>query len=114
MVKTHSPSRLTEQQRKALHLWFSQLAEALRDEGHDMRKVMSYPIIPTKESVKEMIFKPILLAMYGKKSTKDLNKQKEIDTCVDVIVKTFGEMGIIIPAFPSLEEKSLEAYLKTI
>lgn len=107
-MKIQKDEKLTEQQRRALHLWFTQLAQILNKRGEDMRKVMSYPIKPTKESVKEMIFKPILLAMYGKKSTTQLAKQKEIDEIYDVICKAFGEMGIEVPLFPSYENINFE------
>ncbi len=99
---------LTRQQQKALHLWFRQLADVLREEGNDIRQMLSYPILPTETSVKEVIFKPILFAAFGKKSTKELSKQKEIDDCYDIICKTFGEMGIKVPPFPSEEELNFQ------
>lgn len=99
--------KLTDAQRRALHLWFQWVADELNEQGQDMRIMATYPIKPTKLSVKEMIWKPIMLAMYHKTSTNDLAKQKEIDEIYDVICKTFGEMGIGIPAFPSLEDLSL-------
>ena len=111
METTPDELKLTKTQFDSLHLWFEQIAIVLREQGHDMRKTLSYPIIPTKESVKEMIFKPILMATTGKDSTKNLAKQREIDDCVDIINKVFGEMGIEIPPFPSQE--NTEVYLKS-
>ena len=112
IISTPGEERLTDSQFRALHLWFKMLAETLRADGHDMRKSLDYPILPTPTSVKEMIFKPILLATFGKKSTKELAKQKEIDDCFDIINKLFGEMGIVIPPFPSLETLLLEEEAK--
>jgi len=77
----------------------------LREQGLDMKAVLTeVDIMPTKESVKELIFKPILLAMYGKDSTMDMAKQKEIDDIYDVICKHFAERGVQVPPFPSVEE----------
>lgn len=101
---TKQEEKLTRTQFDALHLWFRQLSEVLRSDGYDMRKKLDYPIIPTEESVKEMIFKPILLATFGKKSTKDLAKQKEIDDCYDTICAVFAEIGITIPPFPNRDD----------
>ena len=74
--------------------------------------VGGYDIIPTKESVKEMIFRPIMLALYGKNSTTKLLKQKEIDAVYDVICKHFGQLGIAVPPFPSYLTLSLDAEAK--
>ena len=83
----------------------SKVLEVLRDDGLDLREAMPkvIDIIPTKESVKEMIWKPVMMAMFHKQSTTQLNKSKEIDKVVDVITKALGERGISIPPFPSWE-----------
>lgn len=95
----------TEQQNRALHLWFEMLAQTLREEGIDLKEAMPkvIDIIPTKENVKEMLWKPVQNALFKKKSTTELLKQKEIDLIYDVLCKNLGERGIIIPPFPSWE-----------
>ena len=98
---------LTRKQQEALHLWFRQLSEVLQEMGLDMRQVMTLPIKPTEFVVKEDIFKPIMEKMYGKKSTKELCKSREIDNVCDVIRSMFADMGIEIPQFPSQEEINL-------
>ena len=101
-------TKLTKAQFDSLHLWLEQLAETLRAEGIDMKTLLEtikYPIIPTKDSVKELLFKPILKVLTGKDSTKDINRKGEIDDCVDVICKALGERGIKVPLFPSYENK---------
>ena len=97
---------LTNQQRKAMHLWFELVANVLSEQGKTMNQVITAPIRPTKENVKEMIFKPVMQATFNKMSTNELCKQKEIDTIVDTIIQTFGEMGITLPNFPSIEEQN--------
>lgn len=97
----------THQQNRALHLWLEQCAEVLRNQGLDMRKTLIAPIIPTKESLKELILKPIMQAMFAKKSTTELLKKDEIDAICDVIRSTFNDLKIELPQFPSLEETNL-------
>jgi hypothetical protein len=93
----------TIQQNKALHKWFELLARELRENGYDMKTVMPkvIDIIPTKENVKELIWRPVQMAMFSKHSTTELLKKKEIDLVFDVICKALGEMGVVVPAFPS-------------
>ena len=107
---------MTRQQQKALHLWFEQLAQTLREDGVDLKDAMPkvIDIIPTKENVKEIIWKPVQNALYKKKSTTELLKKKEIDNIYDVICKALGEMGITIPPFPSLEEVIFKQNAKNI
>ena len=97
---------LTRQQQKALYLWLSLVADELRNRGLDMRKALIAPIIPTKESVLEMIWRPIMQAYVGKTSTTQLLKHKEIEEIVDIIKVMFMDMksDIIVPPFPSEEE----------
>jgi len=96
----------TEQQNKALHLFFRLLAEKLNEHGKDLATILvKSPIdIPaTEKNVKEVIWRPIQEAMLGKKSTTILTT-KEIDRIVDVICKFLGEMKIECPTFPSVED----------
>ena len=103
---SESQSKLTRQQQKALYLWLSLVADELRNRGLDMRKALIAPIIPTKESVLEMIWRPIMQAYVGKTSTTQLLKHKEIEEIVDIIKVMFMDMksDIIMPPFPSDEE----------
>lgn len=93
----------TLNQNSALHLWFTQLSEVLNENGMDMRKTMNIPLKPTPILIKEAVFKPIMKEMFGKESTTQLLKQKEIDDVYDVINKMFAEMGISVPPFPSID-----------
>lgn len=95
---------ITCQQLKSLNLWCGQIAEALKEQGYDIREQLTAPLIPTKYNVKEFIFKRLAKSMFGVDSTKDLKKKKEIDELADVITKMFGDMGKSIPNFPSEDE----------
>lgn len=98
--------KLTRQQQKSLHLWLGMVADELRNQGLDMRKTLIAPIIPTKESVKELIFKPIMSSMLGYKSTTELLRKEEIDMICDVMRATFNDMKISLPQFPNIEEQN--------
>jgi len=66
----------TPAQNNALHLYCQLVAEALNDAGYDMKLTFEqiHAEIPwTKESVKEVIWKPIQKAMTTKVSTTELN-----------------------------------------
>lgn len=108
-------SHRTDAQNRALHLWFTQLAEALNEAGFDMKKTLRQDVdIPwTLTSIKESLWRPVQKSYTGKKSTTDLNKQKEIDDIYDIINRTIGERtGVYVP-FPSMD-LSEEYYNKTI
>lgn len=84
----------TSQQNRALHKDCDIIAEKLNDAGWDMKKVIKKEIdIPwTTESVKKHIYKPILKAMYGKESTKQIDKNSdELEKLHNVIMRELGE-----------------------
>jgi hypothetical protein len=68
--------------------------------------------MPSQSSLKELVWKPVMLAYTGKTSTTQLLKNKEIDDIVDIIRVMFSDMGIEIPLFPSEEEQSLKETYK--
>lgn len=95
---------ITKLQNKAMHLWFTQLAKTLNDEGIDMRALISpgIDIFWSAYTIKEHLWKPTEKAYLGKDSTQDLTT-KEVTEIYDIINKVLGErVGIHIP-FPSIE-----------
>src|SRR3990167_10801074 len=94
----------TDQQNKALWLLFTQLAEELTLAGLDMRKTLEPEIdIPwSKDTVKEYLWKPIMEAQLGKKSTTELTTQ-EIDKVFGTLNKHIGEKFGLHISFPSVE-----------
>jgi hypothetical protein len=96
-------------QNSALHLGLGMIAKTLNEAGLDMRKVLKPEIdIPwTLESVKEYLFRPIMKAMYHKKSTTELSKIGEIEEIWDVLMRHLGEKHEVeyIP-FPSEQTKN--------
>lgn len=98
----------TSQQNKALHKYFSLVADALNDAGYDIKKtIVRYKIdIPWRPaSVKELIWKEVQRSMFNKASTTQLDKQKEITEIYNVINRFLGELGIESIPFPHDEAK---------
>lgn len=94
----------TESQNKALHLYFTQLAEMLNDAGLDMRKVLRPSIsIPwSGETIKEYLWKPVMEFQLQKSSTTEMTT-KEITEVYDTINRHIGETFGITVEFPSVE-----------
>lgn len=102
----------TSSQNRALHLDCALIAHKLTDSGLDMRQVLkpSYSLPWTPESVKEHIWKPIMKALYGYESTRDLKKTGEIEHIHNVIMRELGEKhGIEDHTFPNDPKKAEEA-----
>lgn len=92
----------TIQQNKALHKYFSLLAEALNNGGYTVATTIKASVVWTPLSVKELIWRPLQEAVLKKKSTTELEKA-EIDKVYDnVNFYTAEKLGISIP-FPTKE-----------
>jgi hypothetical protein len=95
----------TAKQRRALHLWCKQLAEALNDAG--MHRIKVSPLDGSqvelnwcKDSVKLDIYKFVLDALTGKKSTEDQDSVNPSDVAAH-ITRHFASKGFVCPAWPS-------------
>lgn len=107
---------MTTQQRKALHKWCRQVAEALNEAGymamtndpeHQFPWKDGVEIPFTMEIVKENMFKPVLKALSGKDSTEEQNTVDVMDV-FEPLNLHFGEkFGIHVP-WPSEETMSEE------
>lgn len=90
-------------QNRSLHKLFQMVSFALNELGHEFNytgvkgKILSTRYTP--EIVKNFFWRPIQITLFDIQSTKDLNTQ-QINEIVDVIVKYFGEKGVVIE-FPS-------------
>lgn len=97
--KIQKRKRRTSQQNRALHLWFSQIAESLNDSGHSVAKTLRHDVeIPWNGTlVKELIYRPVMQAMTGNKSTTELNT-KDPSEIFEVLNRHLGEkLEIHIP-----------------
>ena len=89
-IKSVNNSR-TVQQNKALHKDCELIAEKLNDAGLEMNKILKVDIPWTTITVKEYIIKPILWALFRKKSTTELDKVGEIEKLHGVVMRELGE-----------------------
>ncbi len=100
-------SRKNEQrtlnQNSALHLYFTQLAEALNNSGFDLQKTLKVDVPWTPALIKELLWRPVQSLYLKKKSTTELNKIEDIDKIYDIVNRTIAQRtGVHIP-FPSID-----------
>lgn len=92
----------TEKQNNAMHLWFRQMAEELNNAGysatHPFNEEIEVPF--TEVLVKEMLYKPIIKAMYDKKSTTGLSG-RQLSEAAEVLIRWLVEHKEILVPFPS-------------
>lgn len=95
--------KLTREQQNSLHLFCQQLADELNNAGLDQRVVLKPGVqIPwNKQAIKDMLWRPIQLAMTQKESTTELDKHMEIDAIHSTLMRHLGEkFGIDYIPFP--------------
>jgi hypothetical protein len=95
----------TEQQNRALHLYFTQLAAALNDAGYTVQLVLKekMDLDWSPSMVKELLWRTTQQALLGKSSTTELSKQGDIDNVYDHLNRHIAERFGIHIAFPSHE-----------
>ena len=100
------PAGRTEKQNNAMHLWFRQMAEQLNDAGFSATHPFNDQIeIPFTEGLVKEMFKPIIKAMYDKKSTRGLSG-REVSEAAEVLVRWLSEhKGIYVPFPQSIKDE---------
>ncbi len=97
----------TLRQNRALHKFFMMISEQLNELGMEFSytgiKGADMSLRYTPDIVKEFFWKPIQMTLFEFKSTTKL-KTDEMNQIIDVIVKFFGDQGVVIE-FPCLEIK---------
>jgi len=85
------PTR-TNQQNKGIHAYCGEVARQMEARGLDMKTVLKegVPIAPTKELIKEYMWKPIQKALTGKESTTAINK-KQVNEVYEYLSKLLAE-----------------------
>ena len=92
----------TTRQNSALHLYLDWLSE----EFNGLGITYNHPILDvelpyTMEIVKEQIWKPIQLSLFGTNTTTKLNTE-QMNEVIDVISKFLGERGVYLE-FPNID-----------
>ena len=100
---TDHEQRTTKQQ-AALEIWCRAVADALNDAGYDMQAVLaakSVDVAWSGETVKAVLFRPILKAISEKESTADADTT-EYDKVRHTLTRHMGEnLGVVLPEWPS-------------
>jgi hypothetical protein len=96
----------TPKQNNSLHLYLEQVSEALDREGFTIQDVVKAirkaEIRPTKNALKEVVWKPLQKIILGKESTTELTTA-EVDKVYEIFNRWLGqEFQIHIP-FPTNE-----------
>lgn len=101
---------------RALHKFFDLIAKELNDLGHEFTyNGLNIDTISTRYNtliVKDFFWRPIQRTLFDIESTTKLNS-KHINEITDIIIKFFGERGVVIE-FPNKESflKQLNKYDK--
>lgn len=103
------PETRSSQQNKAMHKWFEQIAVLCRDGGIDAKVLMNSTVsVEVNADIIKGMWKVLQEALYGTKSTTELNRAKQIDHIVDHFVRFFGEKHLLVlPPFPHRDPVSL-------
>lgn len=100
----------SNQQNKAIHVLFPQIADKCVEKGIDKKMVVEnlveFPAPVTDEFVKE-VWRDISFSLYGIRSSAKLSTT-QLQGTYDVFCKFWGERLQISTPFPSLEELNLQ------
>ena len=107
LEKEYIPQQRTNSQNASLHLLFQLTANALNDGGFSVQKVLEHKSVDipwSLESVKELLWRPVQIAVTNKESTTELDKTEERDLIYDVLNRHLSEkIGLSLPEFPHNE-----------
>ena len=105
LILPKTAKQRTIQQNKALHVYFTLIANALESAGYDVQsvitKIMKIPWSPPL--VKELLWKRAQKAHLDKGSTTELTT-RDIDKVYDIVNRFLSEGFHITEPFPSIEE----------
>lgn len=98
------PAKRTDQQNRALHKYFELVADALNDGGFTIQKTLSSYKLEldwSKDTIKEIIWRPAQKALTGKTSTTALNKQEDVTKVYEACNRFLAQLGIHVE-FPTM------------
>lgn len=104
----------THSQNNSIHLYLEMVAHELQNQGQTMENVIkalpTLEIPPTKNALKEIVWKPIQDVTLGKKSTTEL-ETADVNKVYEVFSMFLSKNFQIDIPFPSNEINSFEQYL---
>jgi len=110
MIDEKEKKQRTLRQNRALHKYFTMLADELNAAGLDMKKVLKPDVdIPwTAENVKDNLWRGVQIAMFNKASTTELTTD-EMTKVYETINRFTAEKHGVSVSFPSEEEQMLKS-----
>jgi len=95
-----TPNIRTSAQHRALFLWYGQIEHVCEEQGVTWDRIIqhAHQLRVTKENVHEA-GKQLQKALWGKSSTKDLEKN-QLNTLIDHFIDLFAKEGVELPPFP--------------
>ena len=96
-------------QNKSIHLYFTQLAEALNDAGYDVKKTMKHDFsIPWNDKlVKELLWRQVQEVMTDIESTANL-EPKQVSEVYEVVNRHIAQTTGVSVSFPDEYSLSLK------
>ncbi len=98
-------------QNSAQWKWFEQIANLFNSLNLDITMILKMDTKWNRNKVKANIFDPVIDDLYNKKSST-LLKKDEYDLIINTMTKAFGNKGITLPPFPSINSIIMEQLLK--
>lgn len=90
-------------QNRSQWLWLTHIAHTLNSNNMYISKTIKAEVNWNRDSVKALIFDPIINALYQKKSSTELKKD-EYEKIIDTITGIFANKGVVIPPFPNRDK----------
>ena len=113
IADTTDAKSLSWQQMKSIHLWLGQVARKMSESGIDMKTIFDsmrngFQVEPTKELLKESLWRPMQQAVLDVSSTRELSSS-DVNAIYERLNSFFNrEFGIRIP-FPDRYNQSLDS-----
>jgi len=104
-IKASSSTR-SEAQHRALFLWFNMIEKEAENAGVTWNELIghTHQLRITSEGLHVMC-KQLMKALWGKTSTKQIQKVGDIEVLEQHFVDLFSKVGLTLPAFPSALDK---------
>ena len=107
-------SQRTTLQNRALHKFFELLADSLNAAGYDLKttlEAIGNAEVPwSKESIKEVLWRPIMVALINKHSTRELTTS-EVDEVYIVVMENISRATGVYVDFPHYDASDdVESY----
>lgn len=101
-------------QNRALHKWFTQIAEILNETGQQRYNEMGIPSIYTSELLKNDYWKPLQKQLFDINSTRDMTGTM-LNNLIDSFVLWLAESkGVKAPPFPDKHQLMFELDKKNV